>query len=105
MPTRRFNRERKADPDAMVLIDVRNSTPAEMESMISGAIHIPQEELAGRLSEIPKDKTIIVYTWDDWCNLGALSAIILLENGYQAMELRGGIRAWETLGLETVKLA
>jgi len=104
MPVRKFFRDRKSDPDKMLLIDVRNATPGDMGSIISGAIHIPESEIRNRLSELPKDKTIIVYTWDDWCNLAAHAAIVLLENGFRVMELRGGIAACYTLNLPTEKL-
>jgi len=104
IPTRKFARDRNADPDKMILIDVRNATQKEMGAKIPLAIHIPQSEIAGRLSEIPKEKLIIVYTWDDWCNLAAHAAITLLENGYDVMELRGGIAAWEALGFPTENL-
>jgi len=104
MPIRKFMRERQADPGKMMLIDVRNATPEEIGIIISGAIHIPEAEIKDRLSELPKDKTIIVYTWDDWCNLAAHAAITLLENGFHVMELRGGIAAWHTLNFPTEKL-
>jgi len=106
IPTRKFMRDRKADPDKMILVDVRNPhvSQEDMSTKIEGAIHMPQRELIDRLSELPKDKLIIAYTWDDWCNLAAHAAIALLENGYQAMELRGGIAAWKSLGYPTEPL-
>jgi len=85
-------------------VDVRNADPEDMERIIPGAVHIPEAEIRNRLAELPRDKTIIVYTWDDWCNLAALASIVLLENGFRVMELRGGIAAWRALGFPTAKL-
>ena len=91
----------KANPDKMVLVDVRNAPPEKMGKKIAGALHIPQMALSNRLAELPKDKTIIVYCWDTWCNLAAHSAITLLENGYDVLELSGGIAAWNIMQFPT----
>ena len=49
------------DTDKMaVFIDVRNQTSFD-EDHISGAILIPVDTIANNLSEIPKDKQVIVY--------------------------------------------
>ena len=94
-----FIRMREANPEKIMLIDVRNGTPEKMGKKIVGAINIPLENIEERLSEIPRDKTIVVYCWQPWCNLGAHAAIILLENGYDVLELRGGIGAWKAMDL------
>ncbi|MBW1898449.1 MAG: hypothetical protein JRI61_05240 [Deltaproteobacteria bacterium] len=62
-----------------VILDVRDSGTA---GTISGAVHIPQAELAGRLAELPKDKEIIIH-----CNTGILASMALKtlkDNGYKA---------------------
>ena len=94
----------KVNPGQLVLVDVRNAPPEKMGKKISGALLIPQQALADRLSELPKDKTIVVYCWDTWCNLASFSAITLLENGYDVVELIGGIAAWEAVGFPTESL-
>jgi rhodanese-related sulfurtransferase len=94
----------KANPGQFVLVDVRNAPPEKMGKKISGALQISQQALVNRLSELPKDKTIVVYCWDTWCNLASLSAITLLENGYDVVELIGGIAAWEAIGFPTESL-
>ncbi len=53
--------------------------------------------LPDRLGELPKDKTIVVYCWDTWCNMAVKAAIIMSENGYDVLELSGGIAAWTTM--------
>ncbi|MEK4715859.1 rhodanese-like domain-containing protein, partial [Sporosarcina sp. FSL K6-5500] len=64
---------------------------------IKDANVIPQQELQERLNEIPKDKEIIVYCWDVWCNTAAKVAKYLLEDGYNVKELTGGIAAWKEM--------
>lgn len=91
----------KANLDKMVLVDVRNAPPEKMGRKIAGALHIPQAALATRLTELPKNKTIVVYCWDTWCNLASYSAATLLENGYDVLELIGGIAAWNIMNFPT----
>jgi len=52
-------------------------------------------QMQDKLGELPKNKTIVVYCWDTWCNMAAKAAIILLENGYDVLELSGGIAVWK----------
>jgi len=101
MPTRKYFRESQAYPGKTLLIDVRNSTAEELGAVIPGATRVPEAEIKDRLSELPKNKPIVVYTWDDWCNLAAYAAITLLENGFSAMVLSGGIAAWQALNFPT----
>ena len=72
------------------LVDVR--TPGEWRSgHIEGAVLIPIDELGGRLGEIPRDRTVVVY-----CASGARSAqaaAILGAAGYTVRDL-GGISRW-----------
>ncbi|MCP1146592.1 rhodanese-like domain-containing protein [Lysinibacillus endophyticus] len=85
------------DPDKYFLLDVRNG-PLHVRSLkIKDANVIPEQELQARLNEIPKDKEIIVYCWDVWCNTAAKVAKFLLERGYMVKELTGGIAAWKEM--------
>ena len=67
--------------DGALVIDVR--TPAEFEEgHIEGALHIPHDQLAGRLDELAghRNEVIILY-----CRSGRRSGIadeILRENGF-----------------------
>ena len=87
-----------------MLIDVRNAPPHLKKEKIQGAIEIPLNNLASCLEELPKDKEIVVYCWDVWCNMAKKASIILLENHFKVRELSGGIAAWKTLGLSTEDL-
>ena len=91
----------KAAPDDFVLIDVRNAPDHIKKDKIKGALDIGQNVIMSRLSDLPKDKLIVVYCWETWCNLGAKAAIDLINSGYKVKEFGGGIAAWKALGLET----
>ena len=75
-----------------VLLDVR--TPAEVAKGMASesAVNVPLQELPQRLSEVPKDKDLLVY-----CRSGKRSMAaskFLVENGYtRVFNVEGGILA------------
>lgn len=87
----------QVNPERYFLIDVRNGPEHVRILTIKDANIIPQQELQERLHEIPKEKEIIVYCWDVWCNTAAKVAAFLLERGYKVKELTGGIAAWKEM--------
>lgn len=92
-----FLKSNQMDPEKYFLIDVRNG-PSHVRSLtIKDANVIPEQELSNRLNEIPKDKEIIIYCWDVWCNTAAKVAKFLLEKDYKVKELTGGIAAWQEM--------
>lgn len=78
-----------------ILIDVR--TPEEfVGGHIPGAVNISVDQLAQRLSEIPKDKPVVLY-----CRSGNRSnqaAQILERAGYSQIYDLGGIITWAQQG-------
>jgi sulfur-carrier protein adenylyltransferase/sulfurtransferase len=76
------------------LLDVRE--PDEHEELaIPGSVLIPLGSLQRRLSEVPKDRQVVVY-----CAVGGRSARathFLRQNGVEAANLHGGIMAWQRL--------
>jgi len=86
------------------LLDVRE--PSEVaQGYIAGAINIPLGELPDHLSELPKDRTLIVY-----CRSGHRSAkavAFLRSQGFDKAEsLTGGMNAWaQTHQCDPSKLA
>lgn len=60
LPTDEFNKLARATPTDVVILDVRNPDEANA-GMIKGALLIPDEELAARLAEVPKDKRIVTH--------------------------------------------
>ena len=74
-----------------VVLDVRESREVA-DGSIPGAIHIPLGELIDRIDELDADRPIACL-----CRTGARSraaADYLSEQGYDAVNLAGGIVAW-----------
>ncbi len=82
------------------VLDVRQ--PEEWNELhVPGATLIPLDQLPQRVSEVPKDKDIVVI-----CRSGNRSQAgrdILLKAGYESVtSVNGGILAWRNAGYPTV---
>jgi rhodanese-related sulfurtransferase len=79
-----------------VALDVRE--PSEWNAgRLPGALHLPMRRLAEHAAELPRDTPIIVV-----CRSGNRSALVtraLVEAGYTAQNLEGGMKAWKRAGL------
>jgi len=79
------------------LLDVRN--PAEIEAeAVPGAVNIPLPALRARLGELPRDREILVI-----CRSAVrayYATRILLQNGFQARNISGGMLARSMLAQE-----
>lgn len=74
-----------------LLLDVR--TPAEVEAgTIAGARNIPLDELRPRLSELPRDKELLVFCQQGL--RGYLACRILSQNGFACRNLTGGYKTY-----------
>ncbi len=74
------------------ILDVRRATEYA-EGHLADAMNISHTRLASRLEEVPKDAQWLIY-----CRTGvrsACSASYLQRQGYQVVNLKGGIHAWE----------
>jgi len=82
----------KERPESVVLLDVREGFERQLAA-IRPSLHIPMNDVPGRLEEIPRDRQVIVY-----CHSGARSYVVanfLEENGFSSVaNLSGGIDAW-----------
>jgi NADPH-dependent 2,4-dienoyl-CoA reductase/sulfur reductase-like enzyme/rhodanese-related sulfurtransferase len=79
--------------DDQVLLDVRNAPERENGEYIEGDIHIPVDELRGRIHELPKDKEILIY-----CQVGLRGNVAyrqLVNHGFKARNLLGGYRTYK----------
>jgi rhodanese-related sulfurtransferase len=79
-----------------VALDVREADEW-VAGRIAGAVHIPLGELVVRQDEIPEDRPILVV-----CRSGSRSAWavgMLARAGYDAVNLGGGLQAWQAAGL------
>lgn len=82
------------------ILDVRQ--PEEWNDYhVPGSTLIPLDQLPDRLSEVPRDQTVVVV-----CRSGNRSQIgrdILLKAGFsQVTSLSGGLSTWRNLGYPTV---
>jgi rhodanese-related sulfurtransferase len=74
------------------LLDVRTQLEWDLRR-IEGAVHIPLNELRGRLGELSREKRWVVY-----CRIGQRAYIaerMLRENGFRAANLTGGLEIYE----------
>jgi rhodanese-related sulfurtransferase len=79
-----------------MLLDVREDDEWEA-GHAPGAVHVAMSELAGRVSELPSERTIVCV-----CHVGARSAMVaaaLSDAGWDAVNLAGGMEAWVAAGL------
>jgi rhodanese-related sulfurtransferase len=80
-----------------VVLDVR--PVAEYEAgHIAGARSIPVAELAERLKELPKSKTIVAYCRGPYCVFADEAASLLSARGFRAIRLAGGFPDWKLEG-------
>jgi NADPH-dependent 2,4-dienoyl-CoA reductase/sulfur reductase-like enzyme/rhodanese-related sulfurtransferase len=74
--------------DGAFLLDVRNPPELAVES-VPGALNIPLPQLRSRLAELPTDREIKVFCRSG--QRGHYAVRILLQNGYNASNLSGGM--------------
>jgi NADPH-dependent 2,4-dienoyl-CoA reductase/sulfur reductase-like enzyme/rhodanese-related sulfurtransferase len=74
--------------DGAFLLDVRNPPELALES-VPGALNIPLPQLRSRLGELPKDREIKVFCRSG--QRGHYATRILLQNGFKATNLSGGM--------------
>lgn len=89
---------RRVDEGA-VLLDVRE--PDEWHAgHAPNAVHVPLAALAASVDRFDKDQPIVAV-----CRVGGRSeraAAVLLQRGYDAVNLAGGMQAWQAAGMPVV---
>ena len=90
---------RLVENEGAVLLDVR-----EQEERDAGhapaARHLPMSTISGRAEEIPNDPLIVCV-----CRSGGRSGAVteaLVNGGWKAANLAGGMQAWEAAGFPVV---
>jgi hydroxyacylglutathione hydrolase len=90
----------KQDRD-LVVLDVRESVEWA-GGHVPGARHIPMREVAQRIDEVPRDRTVAIT-----CAGGARSSVVgsmLLAKGFtDLVNVWGGITGWAQAGLPTAR--
>jgi rhodanese-related sulfurtransferase len=90
---------RKRVDDGAVLLDVRE--PEEWNAgRVDGSLWIPMGDVGARQGDLPGDTPLVVI-----CRSGARSGKVvaaLVQAGYDAVNVGGGIKAWVALGFPIV---
>ena len=82
-------------PEGVYLLDVREDDEWRA-GRAPGAVHIPLGTLGERAGEVPKDQKVYVV-----CRSGGRSAqatMALNQAGWDAVNVAGGMQAWEQAG-------
>ncbi|MEQ1881006.1 MAG: metalloregulator ArsR/SmtB family transcription factor [Burkholderiales bacterium] len=93
IPSDRDSLIKAARKGEIVVLDVR---PAEeyLNAHLPFARSIPLDELRQRLSELPRDRSIVAYCRGPYCLMAADAVELLKQEGYSAVHLREGVAEW-----------
>jgi membrane protein DedA with SNARE-associated domain/rhodanese-related sulfurtransferase len=82
------------------IVDVRSYTARELEPRwIPGALHVPLQDVASHLKDLPRDREIILYCTCPSEATAARVAKILMNHGFKRVRpLYGGLDAWVAAG-------
>ncbi len=85
---------------APVVVDVRSNTARSLEPRwIPGAIHVPLDDVARHLEDLPRDRDIILYCSCPSEASAARVARLLMNHGFKRVRpLFGGLEAWLAAG-------
>ncbi len=83
-----------------VIVDVRSRTARSLEPRwIPGALHVPLEDMARHLKDLPRDREIILYCSCPSEASAARVARMLMSHGFKRVRpLFGGLDAWLAAG-------
>jgi membrane protein DedA with SNARE-associated domain/rhodanese-related sulfurtransferase len=87
-----------------IVVDVRSATARALEpNWIPGALHVPLEEIAAQMKDLPRDRDIILYCACPSEASAARVARVLMSHGFKKVRpLRGGLDAWRAAGYAVV---
>jgi len=80
--------------DSCCVLDVREARELAIAAFPFDVLHIPMGQIAARLDEIPKDRTVVCACRSG--NRSAHVAAFLRTHGRDAVNLDGGILAWSS---------
>jgi membrane protein DedA with SNARE-associated domain/rhodanese-related sulfurtransferase len=86
--------------DQPIVVDVRSNTARTLQPRwIPGAIHVPVDDVAKHLAELPRDREIVVYCTCPSEASAARVAKLLINHGFKEVRpLYGGLDAWIEAG-------
>jgi membrane protein DedA with SNARE-associated domain/rhodanese-related sulfurtransferase len=90
-----------------IVVDVRSITARDLDPRaIPGALHVPLDEVALHLRDLPRDRDIILYCSCPSEASAARVARILMNHGFAKVRpLFGGLDAWTAAGYAVVEIA
>jgi rhodanese-related sulfurtransferase len=97
-PVARDELFRRLSARKVLVLDVRPA--AEYAAgHIPGAVSVPHDQLAARLSELPVGADIVAYCRGPYCVYAPDAVRLLREHGFSARVLEGGLPDWRLDGL------
>jgi rhodanese-related sulfurtransferase len=90
--------QQRMHQEEVVLLDVR---PVEEYAAghWPGAVSLPLDALTDRLSELPRNRTVVAYCRGPYCVLALHAAETLRQHGFRAIRLADGVPDWRAQGL------
>jgi membrane protein DedA with SNARE-associated domain/rhodanese-related sulfurtransferase len=87
-----------------IIVDVRSTTARALEPRwIPGALHVPLEEIADHIKDLPRDRDIVLYCACPSEASAARVARVLMNHGFTKVRpLHGGLDAWRAAGYAVV---
>jgi rhodanese-related sulfurtransferase/biotin operon repressor len=82
----------------VVILDVRPE-PEYVAGHLPGAIHIPLEELAERIGELPRNREVVAYCRGQYCVLAHDAVRLLNSEGVSASRATEGVLEWRLAGV------
>ena len=82
-------------PEGLLVLDVREDDEWQA-GHVEGSVHVPLMQLGARYAELPQAEQMLVV-----CRVGSRSAYaagFLIQQGIDAVNLDGGLVAWEAEG-------
>jgi rhodanese-related sulfurtransferase len=89
---------RRLEAGDAVVLDVRPGSEYAA-GHLPGAVHIPLEELADRLGELPRDREVVAYCRGQYCVLAHEAVRLLTSEGILARRASDGVLEWRLAGV------
>jgi rhodanese-related sulfurtransferase/DNA-binding HxlR family transcriptional regulator len=89
---------KRAKRGDVLVIDVRPHAEYD-KAHLPFARSMPVEEIASRLSELPKDKEIVAYCRGPFCLFSEEAYQLLSSKGYRVQKLLDGVSEWQAAGM------
>jgi rhodanese-related sulfurtransferase/DNA-binding HxlR family transcriptional regulator len=89
---------RRLDTGDAIVVDVRPG-PEYAAGHLPGALHIPLDELADRIAELPRDREVVAYCRGRYCVLAYDAVRLLNAEGLRARRATDGVLEWRLAGL------